>query len=103
MSSSTNELANNDGKRILDVEKEALFVISEALDALGDDFSIYGFSGYGRERALLYCQKILMIHGKQTAQSCWKYFMENGKIVMVSQFATVYKNYKRSNRSKSFC
>ena len=51
LSSSTNEVVGDEGKRIIEVEKEALVCISEALDALGDRFAIYGFSGYGREHA----------------------------------------------------
>jgi len=36
-------------KRIIDVEKEALIVMAEALESIGDEYAIYGFSGYGRE------------------------------------------------------
>lgn len=54
MSSSTNELANADGKRIIDVEKQALVLIAEAVDAIGDACAIWGFSGYGREQVAFY-------------------------------------------------
>lgn len=57
MSSSTNEVANADGKRILDVEKEALVLIAEAVDAIGDAAAIYGFSGYGRDAVAFYIAK----------------------------------------------
>ena len=57
MSSSTNESANGMTRRIIDVEKEALIVASEALHALGDPFAIYGFSGYGREHVAFYVAK----------------------------------------------
>lgn len=57
MSSSTNELANVGGQRIIDVEKEALVLISEAVDAIGDAAAIYGFSGYGREQVAFYVAK----------------------------------------------
>lgn len=57
MSSSTNELANAEGKRILDVEKEALVLIAEAVDAIGDSCAIYGFSGYGRDSVAFYIAK----------------------------------------------
>jgi nitric oxide reductase NorD protein len=57
LSSSTNEVANPEGRRIIDVEKEALLVISEAVDAIGDDFAIYGFSGYGRDQVAFYLAK----------------------------------------------
>ena len=57
MSSSTNELANETGKTILDVEKQALVVISEAVEAIGDQFAIYGFSGYGRDQVAFYIAK----------------------------------------------
>ena len=36
-------------KRIIDLEKEASVLIVEALEAIGDAYGIYGFSGYGRE------------------------------------------------------
>ena len=49
MSSSTNEHINTAGKRITDVEREALVVTAEAVDALGDRMAIYGYSGFGRE------------------------------------------------------
>lgn len=54
MSSSTNELANVDGKRIIDVEKQALVLIAEAVDAIGDACAIWGFSGYGRDQVAFY-------------------------------------------------
>ncbi|MBI4595297.1 MAG: VWA domain-containing protein, partial [Candidatus Tectomicrobia bacterium] len=38
-----------EGKKIIDVEKEALVVMAEALEPIGDDYGIYGFSGYGRD------------------------------------------------------
>lgn len=57
MSSSTNELANAEGKRIIDVEKQALVLIAEALDAIGDRYAIYGFSGYGRDQVAFYVAK----------------------------------------------
>ena len=58
MSSSTNELASEDTKRILDVEKEALIVLSEAIDALGDAFAIYGYSGFGRSQVAFYIARL---------------------------------------------
>ncbi len=58
MSSSTNEATAAGGKRrVIDVEKEALIVVAEALDAIGDPFAIYGFSGYGREHVAFYVAK----------------------------------------------
>jgi len=39
---------NRIGKRIIDIEKEAVSLLSEVLDELGDAYSICGFSGYGR-------------------------------------------------------
>ncbi len=57
MSSSTNEVASEKGKRIIEVEKQALVLISEAIDALGDACAIYGFSGYGRSHVAFYVAK----------------------------------------------
>lgn len=36
-------------KRIIDLEKESLVLVVEALEAIGDSYGIYGFSGYGRD------------------------------------------------------
>jgi nitric oxide reductase NorD protein len=57
LSSSTNEPARFGGKRIIDVEKQALLVTAEALDALGDSFAIFGFSGFSREEVAFYTAK----------------------------------------------
>jgi rubrerythrin len=57
MSSSTNESADGTSRRIIDVEKEALIVAAEALNALGDRFAIWGFSGYGRDHVAFYVAK----------------------------------------------
>lgn len=46
-------------RRIIDVQREALWLMSQALQALGDDFGIYGFSGYGREEVELFIVKEL--------------------------------------------
>lgn len=56
-SSSTNESADGTARRIIDVEKEALIVAAEAIDALGDRFAIWGFSGYGRDHVAFYVAK----------------------------------------------
>jgi hypothetical protein len=47
----------NERKRIIDVEKEALILLAEALGALGDRYGIYGFSGSGRNQVDFYTIK----------------------------------------------
>jgi nitric oxide reductase activation protein len=37
-----------DGRRVIDVEKESLVLLCEALDALGDQYALYAYSGQGR-------------------------------------------------------
>ncbi len=44
-------------KRIIDVEKEGIVLLVNALEGLGDDYGIYGFSGYGRENVEFYIIK----------------------------------------------
>ena len=44
-------------KRIIDLEKEAVILMAEALQELGDNYSVCGFSGYGRERVDYYLCK----------------------------------------------
>lgn len=58
MSSSTDRKIDG-RKRIIDIEKEALLLMCEALEAIRDDYGIYGFSGNGREDAQFYVVKEL--------------------------------------------
>jgi len=44
-------------KRIIDVEREALVVMAEALETIGDEYAIYGFSGYGRDNVEFFIVK----------------------------------------------
>ncbi len=37
-----------DGRRVIDVEKESLVLLCEALEAVGDQYAVYGYSGRGR-------------------------------------------------------
>ena len=46
-------------KRIIDVEKEAIVLLINALESIGDVYGIYGFSGYGRENVEFYTIKDL--------------------------------------------
>jgi hypothetical protein len=48
LSGSTDEVIN--GRRVIDIQKEAMAIMAEALDALGDPYAIYGFSSEGRFR-----------------------------------------------------
>ena len=52
MSSSTEEKV--DGQRVIDIQKEAMVLMAEALDALEDPYAIYGFSSDGRFRVDLF-------------------------------------------------
>ena len=45
------------GKRIIDLEKESVILMAEALEDLGDSYSVCGFSGYGREQVEYYLCK----------------------------------------------
>jgi nitric oxide reductase NorD protein len=36
-------------RRIIDVQRDAMLVMSAALEQLGDSYGVYGFSGYGRD------------------------------------------------------
>ncbi len=49
LSASTRELVGDTGKSVIEVEKESLVMMSEALEALGDRYAIFGFSGRGRQ------------------------------------------------------
>lgn len=44
-------------RRIIDLQRESMLVMSAALERLGDSYGIYGFSGYGRECVEFYVAK----------------------------------------------
>ncbi|MCZ6617402.1 MAG: hypothetical protein O7E57_04660, partial [Gammaproteobacteria bacterium] len=44
-------------RRIIDVQRESMLVMSAALEQLGDSYGIYGFSGYGRNCVEFYVAK----------------------------------------------
>jgi len=46
-------------KRIIDLEKESIVLLIKALEAIGDTYGIYGFSGYGRDNVEFYVVKDL--------------------------------------------
>ena len=37
-------------RRIIDIQKEALVIMAQALEEIGDLYAIYGFSGHGRDQ-----------------------------------------------------
>ena len=45
------------GRRIIEIEKEGLVLMSEALEAVGDLYSIYGFTSEGRRNVKFYVVK----------------------------------------------
>ncbi len=49
MSGSTQQQLPQINKTILQIEKEALVLLSRAIDAVGDRFALYGFSGQGKD------------------------------------------------------
>jgi len=58
MSASTDEPAPEaPERRVIDITKEALVVMTEALEEIGDAYGIYGFSGHGRQQVELYLVK----------------------------------------------
>jgi 8-oxo-dGTP pyrophosphatase MutT (NUDIX family) len=44
-------------RRIIDLQRESMLVMSAALERLGDSYGIYGFSGYGRDCVEFYVAK----------------------------------------------
>jgi nitric oxide reductase activation protein len=49
MSGSTGRQIGSRARPVIDIEKEGLLLLSEALAAIGDKYAIYGFSGQGRQ------------------------------------------------------
>jgi hypothetical protein len=48
LSGSTGQQIGGSGARIIDVEKEGLVLLCEALEAIGDQYAVYGYSGQSR-------------------------------------------------------
>ncbi|HKN87495.1 MAG TPA: hypothetical protein VJV04_11595, partial [Nitrospiraceae bacterium] len=46
--STSRQIDPTDSRRVIDVEKEALVLLCEALEAIGDQYAIYGYSSHGR-------------------------------------------------------
>ncbi|MEM7097382.1 MAG: hypothetical protein AAF541_03915 [Pseudomonadota bacterium] len=46
-------------RKIIDIQREAMVVMASALDALGDTYGIYGFSGYGKDCVEIFVAKEL--------------------------------------------
>ena len=53
------EMTRRTYKRIIDIEKESTVLLIKALESIGDQYGIYGFSGYGRENVEFYVIKDL--------------------------------------------
>lgn len=50
VSGSTSRVIDAQARRVIDIEKEGLVLLTEALEATGDQYAIYGYSGRGRRR-----------------------------------------------------
>jgi hypothetical protein len=48
LSGSTSRQLETGSRRVIDVEKEGLILLCEALEAVGDQYALYGYSGRGR-------------------------------------------------------
>ena len=44
-------------RRIIDIQKEAVALMAMALEGIGDDYGVYGFSGYGKDCVEFYVAK----------------------------------------------
>ncbi len=49
VSYSTHKMVNFEEKSILDVEKDSLIIMTQALESIGDNYAIYAFSGKNRD------------------------------------------------------
>ncbi|MDE0226726.1 MAG: hypothetical protein OXP28_16580 [Gammaproteobacteria bacterium] len=49
--------ASAESRRIIDIQKEAAGLMATALEGIGDEYGVYGFSGYGRDCVEFYVAK----------------------------------------------
>ncbi|MBI1822605.1 MAG: VWA domain-containing protein [Nitrospirae bacterium] len=57
LSGSTGQAIPGSKKRVIDIEKESLHLMAEALKTIGDDYGIFGFSGQSRNSVEFYIIK----------------------------------------------
>ncbi len=57
LSGSTRQQIAQTEKKIIDIEKEGLFLMTAALNAIGDEFGLFGFSGQSRNQVEFYTIK----------------------------------------------
>ncbi|MFA0823787.1 MAG: nitric oxide reductase activation protein NorD [Methanomethylovorans sp.] len=57
VSASTSKKLSNEGQSIIDVEKDSVIIMSQALESLGDKYAIYAFSGHTRNDVEYYLIK----------------------------------------------
>ncbi|WP_321417753.1 hypothetical protein [uncultured Methanomethylovorans sp.] len=57
VSASTSKKLSNEGQSIIDVEKDSLIIMSQALESIGDKYAIYAFSGHTRNDVEYYIIK----------------------------------------------
>jgi Mg-chelatase subunit ChlD len=57
------------GRKIIDIQKEAMAIMAEALETLGDSYAIYGFSTEGRFRVDMFSVKEFKDEWNETTQN----------------------------------
>jgi hypothetical protein len=55
--SDSGPMSEHSQRRIIDVEKEAIVLMMDSLEAIGDRYGVYGFSGHGRDNVEFYVIK----------------------------------------------
>jgi nitric oxide reductase activation protein len=69
LSGSTGQQIGTGGARIIDVEKEGLVLLCEALEAIGDQYAVYGYSGQSRHDVQVL---VLKDFDEQYGPSVWR-------------------------------
>ena len=79
-------------RKIIDLEQEAMVVMATTLDALGDHYGVYGFSGYGKDCVEIFVAKEMddgfLIKPCTTSQLCGP----ADQLEWVRRYATAAKN-----------
>lgn len=57
LSGSTGQQIGPGGARVIDIEKEGLVLLCEALEAIGDQYAVYGYSGQSRNDVQIFVLK----------------------------------------------
>ena len=95
--------AERSQRRIIDVEKEAIVLMMDSLEAIGDRYGVYGFSGHGRDNVEFYVIKDIEESFPWTSPNASAASVRSTPRVWVRRSAIPRRSYASSRVIRNFC